>query len=275
MKTFVCLFIAFISSALTSLAQVTLDSATVKCQYLFTYQEDSTNAESKKSEAAILLIGKNISRFSTLNTLKADSVRAMIAKEREKHGKDYAMGLISSIPKTDFDFIIYKNYSTNQLTVVDKIFKNEYIFQEKNPELNWTIKSDKKTIAGYTCQKAIGSFSGRTYEAWFTTDIPIGEGPYKFSGLPGLIIAIEDTQHYFSFKLTSLVKPKIKQPITLAKDKKITTTRKDFDKGVQYYNDNFFEVTEAQGVTFDQNNAEFNRMIQEERKSRNNFIEKN
>ncbi len=274
MKTFIYIFL-FIHGSFLSLAQVMLDSVTVRCHYLFTYQEDSTNITSKKSETTVLLIGKHISRFSTLNTFKADSVWSVIRKDREKYGKEYAIGLISSIPKTNFDFIIFKNYPTNHLTVIDNIFNKEYIFQEKTPELKWHIKPDKKQIAGYSCQKAVANFSGRTYEAWFSTDVPIAEGPYKFSGLPGLIISIQDTKHYFSFQLTSLIKPKIKQPVTITNNNKIQTTRKEFDKGVQYYRDHFYEVTEAQGISFDRTNTELNRMIEEEKRSLNNFIEKN
>ncbi len=265
----------FISLVSTSLAQVTLDSVAVKCNYLYTFQEDSTNTASKKSEMTVLLIGKHISRFNTLNMIKADSVRAMIRKERDTRGRDYAAGLISSIPKTKFHFIIYKNHPVQKYTVSDKIFKDTYIYQEEIPEFNWSIKPDKKTVAGYPCQKAITSFAGRTYEAWFTTDIPISDGPYKFSGLPGLIVAIEDTQHFFSFQLTSLTKPTTQEPIAITTEKTISTTRKEFDKGTQHLKNNFFDVTENQGIKFDRRNTSLQQMLEKEKKSLNNFIEKN
>lgn len=40
--------------------------------------------------------------------------------------------------------------------------------------------------------------------AWFTTEIPINEGPYKFNGLPGLIIEMYDTEQIFKFSLVSI-----------------------------------------------------------------------
>jgi GLPGLI family protein len=59
------------------------------------------------------------------------------------------------------------------------------------PEINWNIDNKAiKKINGYTCNKAITKFRGREYEAWFTTQIPINFGPFKFNGLPGLIISI-------------------------------------------------------------------------------------
>lgn len=33
-------------------------------------------------------------------------------------------------------------------------------------------------------QKATCDFAGRKWIAWFTTEIPIQDGPYKFYGLP-------------------------------------------------------------------------------------------
>ena len=42
-------------------------------------------------------------------------------------------------------------------------------------------------------QKATTSYGGRDWIAWFTAEIPFQDGPYKFYGLPGLIVKMEDT----------------------------------------------------------------------------------
>ena len=43
---------------------------------------------------------------------------------------------------------------------------------------------------GYKCQEAVGKFRGRNYKAYFLKDIPISNGPFKFDGLPGLILKV-------------------------------------------------------------------------------------
>jgi len=43
---------------------------------------------------------------------------------------------------------------------------------------------DTLTVAGYVCQKATCLFRGRDYTAWFSNDIPISNGPWKFGGFP-------------------------------------------------------------------------------------------
>lgn len=56
--------------------------------------------------------------------------------------------------------------------------------------IKWEIVDEKKNILGYDCQGAICHFRGRDYKAYFTSEIPIKEGPFKFDGLPGLILQV-------------------------------------------------------------------------------------
>ena len=54
---------------------------------------------------------------------------------------------------------------------------------------------------GYSAQKAVAEFGGRVWTAWFTKEIPLSDGPYKFSGLPGLIVKLEDDKGDYKFDL--------------------------------------------------------------------------
>lgn len=72
--------------------------------------------------------------------------------------------------------------------------------------LDWEIYPDVKMINTYSCQKANVTYKGRNYTAWFAKHVPIPAGPYKFYGLPGLIIKIYDDEQKFSFELSSLKK---------------------------------------------------------------------
>lgn len=70
------------------------------------------------------------------------------------------------------------------------------------------IKSDVL----YTCVKATAKFRGRTYEAWFASDIPIFNGPWKFGGLPGLILSLTDSKNEYHFECIGIENLKNRNP---------------------------------------------------------------
>lgn len=66
--------------------------------------------------------------------------------------------------------------------------KTLYIFKENIPAIEWSIQKESRMIGQFLCFRAKGVFGGRTYNVWFTPDIPLPYGPYKLGGLPGLIL---------------------------------------------------------------------------------------
>jgi GLPGLI family protein len=74
-----------------------------------------------------------------------------------------------------------------------------YVMPEPIAAIKWKISKETKLIAGYTCQKATGYCKGRNFTAWFCPDIPFRFGPWKLSGLPGLIMEAVDDTNELSF----------------------------------------------------------------------------
>jgi len=78
-------------------------------------------------------------------------------------------------------------------------------YPSKWTDIEWNYSSnDTIKLLGYTCNKAIANFAGRKYTAWYTLDVPIPYGPYKFLGLPGLIIRIEESNGMYVWEFCSL-----------------------------------------------------------------------
>jgi GLPGLI family protein len=103
--------------------------------------------------------------------------------------------------------VVYKNRMERALIfeshnfLVDK--KNIPIADTLYP-FQWNFTSQSKQIEGYFCRKAICIWRGRAFSAWFTEEIPIAEGPWKFGGLPGLILEIYDEEKIFYWKISGM-----------------------------------------------------------------------
>jgi GLPGLI family protein len=74
-----------------------------------------------------------------------------------------------------------------------KLIKDQYA-------INWTLTDDYSYVLGYRCQKATCKFRGRSFEAFFTSEIPYNDGPYKFDGLPGLILKVKSVDGALEIK---------------------------------------------------------------------------
>ena len=97
-------------------------------------------------------------------------------------------------------FYTRKNFS-QQTVDVALLFTPAHEYMQQPLLQDWQIHSVFDTINKIPCQQATLRYSGRNYIAWFSTDIPISDGPYVFAGLPGLIVKISDLNEWFTFTL--------------------------------------------------------------------------
>ena len=88
-------------------------------------------------------------------------------------------------------YSVEKTYPDFKVTLFQSISSDAYAIEEDEVP-QWKILPEKEKIGAYEAQKAETEFGGRKWTAWFSSEIPIQDGPYKFYGLPGLIVKIED-----------------------------------------------------------------------------------
>jgi len=202
------------------------ESFQYKAVYDFTYQPDSTNTDSRKSETMLLYLGDKFSRFSSLGNMIKDSLSETIDKSNRSMAE--FSRIRSMTPETDFDYKIFKDREAGELRFIEKIFKDKVRYSEDLKLQTWQIDPQNDTILGYQVQKASTIFAGRDYEAWFTPEIPIPDGPYKFNGLPGLILKINDSKNEYAFTLTGFQKLKTSSsPLKQIEDYRLVD-KKDF-----------------------------------------------
>ncbi|MCS6796807.1 MAG: GLPGLI family protein [Raineya sp.] len=84
-----------------------------------------------------------------------------------------------------------------------------YVADTLHP-MKWTLTKQTKEILGFKCKAATTQFRGREYVAYYTEKIPISDGPWKFGGLPGLILEVASTDGMYKlsvYKITQNYKP--------------------------------------------------------------------
>lgn len=131
--------------------------------------------------------------------------------------------------------MIIKDKTTGELSFYDRIFTDSYVY---NDEVNfkWSLINETRNVCGYSCKKATTKFRGRQWTAWYSSEIPQSDGPWKFSGLPGLILQIEDEdkEHFF----TAISIRNSNEDISLTKKSYFTTNRQRFNKQIKEYKTN-------------------------------------
>jgi GLPGLI family protein len=97
-------------------------------------------------------------------------------------------------------------------------------------EIKWKIDRTTKVVAGYKCQLATGTWKGRQYKVWFTTDLPLPAGPWKLHGLPGVILEAADTKKEVSFTATAVQKKSQLVPLISLPGKAVAVTESQLKK---------------------------------------------
>jgi GLPGLI family protein len=117
--------------------------------------------------------------------------------------EDSENGAIMAIkPKVnDFIFKDFKNKSTYS---TQRVEMRPFIVKDSDTVFNWKIHKETKEVIGYNCQKATVDYRGRSYVAFFTTQIPFVNGPWKFGNLPGLILEVYSIDNVFNIKANKL-----------------------------------------------------------------------
>jgi GLPGLI family protein len=222
MKKYKLLFaiIFILVNTKNALGQI-LDSANIKCNYKLKYIKDTSNKLNILEDDQVLLVGSTVNLYFSYTNYKSDStLKEFIDRQKEIGNADISSTpslAFGNIPLANFDFTfnLFVNKTQQLITVFDKIVADKYTYIDSGFIQHWVLADDTSTIMGYKCQKANGYFRGRNYIAWFTKDIPINSGPFKFYGLPGLILRIYDLQKNFDFECVGIEKLPGKIPIIM------------------------------------------------------------
>lgn len=206
-----------------------IDTAVLTVTYSYRHITDTLYYNSYIDQYA-LQIGKKYNKFYSLFCDKTDSIAYRWNKSKESEKVDAAtnIGVWLASNETYNGDEYYANLPTQgMLTEIQRVSSLSFRYIETAPQFNWQMDmlGPMQQILGYKCQKAATSFRGRKWEVWFTTEIPISSGPWKFSGLPGMILKATDNSGYFKYEAVGITQHP--QPIYLYNDDIKTISRKE------------------------------------------------
>lgn len=214
-----------------------LDTCILRVQYRMLSVADTKKPENKKENIMLLQIGKHISKFSDYHRVLEDSLWNVFARNKT----NFTEAINKTVPmlRGTLAISVYKNYPEGKITVVDRIPFDNYRYQEPLFFQEWKLENNTSAVCGYQCKKAITTFRGRNYTAWYAPEIPINNGPWKFGGLPGLILKVEDDNNHYSFECIGIEKMRRSDPINYyAEGNYIETTIKEFLQAQKNYYSN-------------------------------------
>lgn len=159
---------------------------------------------------------KVISRQDSIIQFKnLESSEGNIVAFKKGYGK--AFYYISNIDNSKRDFFF--------TSFVKDLPNDNYFIHDQVPIPKWIIEEEStKKIAGYNCVRATSNFRGSDVVAYFTKDLPYSVGPFKFFGLPGLILDIRVNNKSYDIWRAEKVEIDYKEKVNFS------PTFKDFSK---------------------------------------------
>lgn len=227
--------------------QEKLDVATIRCYYKFTQPVTADKETYQQTDTMTLDIGRKVSRYYDAARMRRDSLFTDFMRNKLNPStiqsisvmKDGDMSTLDNKGGTTFDSTtkgetaqLFKERRTGEIITIDRADNapQKYKCTETIPAQQWNISADTLTVLGYTCQKATTEFRGRSYEVWFSPDIPVNDGPWKFYGLPGLIMKVSDSENLFLFEIIGLENLNNPVEITMAQEDYAKASIKDLEK---------------------------------------------
>lgn len=245
---------------------IELDSVNLLVTYSLSYQEDSLNPNNIRKENMLLFLSDNVSCFLSMRHLRHIEQKKSITSRAELLA--VMQDLDFQLPVSRYNYYIFKNYPEGKITKINSIMGDFFKYRQSLNTFDWELTSETSEMNGFKVQKATTEYGGRSWVAWFTPDIPYNDGPYKFNGLPGLILEIRDTRDHYVFELVSVERPGEPMFIEFPERNYIKTTKKDFFRARQSFQNDIISRASEAGL-----GVEVQQIAAENMRRRNNPLE--
>lgn len=201
----------------TELPGEVLDTTRFVVSYRMLYERRPEN-DHPMEDLLLLQVGRNVSKCYSYKTWQTDSLVRVTPPEQVLANLGSFHGGVQDI--------FFRDAAAGRLTHTDQIGMDHLLYTEPLPAIDWELTDGERTIVGYACRQARCTFRGRSYEAWYAPEIAVSCGPWKFGGLPGLILAIRDDAGVLDLEATG-VEQRV-EPIRMTDRNYMKTNRKKY-----------------------------------------------
>lgn len=243
MKRLLLMMTGLVAGAMAADAQITIfkqddllnrDSCD-KIKYVVNYDMDFVKDVKEvpyiyTHDRMLLQIGEKTTAFFSYDTYLTDSTNMEVMK---RNGANF-------VGEGGVSWRLHKNYPKDKsYTYLDRIGQERYACTETVEEPSWQLVADSATtIKEHPCLLATTFYRGRKWYAWYAEDIPMGEGPWKLCGLPGLVLRAYDAENQYRFELSGIRKARPNESITYIGKKYEEIDKKSLNKQYErFYGD--------------------------------------
>ena len=127
---------------------------------------------------------------------------------------------------------IFTDLASNTRTVYE-LPMTQIHYEEPLPVVTWELSDEVREVNGIPSKQARGKLYGREWIVSYATDVPLPVGPWKLTGLPGLVTEAVTTDSLFHFTLISFaLTPDDERPIIPSPSAPATPSKKQSKKEV-------------------------------------------
>lgn len=110
---------------------------------------------------------------------------------------------------------VWTQFSKNKVESEKNVYEENFLITDSIAHYNWKIEDEMRTVAGYSCRKAITKIDDSVVViAFYTNEIMVSGGPEGINGLPGMILGLAIPRLYTTWFATNVeLGPQIIEPI--------------------------------------------------------------
>lgn len=194
-----------------------IDKASFCCVYRhFTKTVNLEKASVTDSAVAILEVGETVAKYGDFASYQGETPKGLTS------------GYAAGDPRSGDGVTVYSGFpESGRLTVREALLPNFYVYEE-TLALSWEMMDGTEHVLGYKCEKAKARYGGRTWTVYYAPEIPAAAGPWKLTGLPGLILKAESADSVHRFVAQAVFNVDSQDIVFEKKEKDVNVKRNKF-----------------------------------------------